>query len=102
MGEFYERLPSYIEKRKDKESLKWLWSGSSFEFFPNLNLDWQQLSKIYENSKKPIGDLGSSFSTLSVEGELRGINILPIDIMYESNRSRYQGKLEKRFQHGDL
>lgn len=42
--------------------------------------------------------MGSSFSTLSVEGELRGINILPIDIMYESNKSRYQEILEKRFQ----
>jgi hypothetical protein len=51
MSEFYEKLPNYIEKREDKESLKWLWSGSSFEFFPNLNLDWQQLSKIYEKSK---------------------------------------------------
>lgn len=102
MSEFYEKLPNYIEKREDKESLKWLWSGSSFEFFPNLNLDWQQLSKIYENSKKPIGDLGSSFSTLSTEGELRGINILPIDIMHEANKSRYRGILEKRFQYADL
>lgn len=100
MSEFHEKLPNYIEKREDKESLKWSWSGSSYEFFPNLNLDWQQLSEIYESSKKPIGDLGSSFSTLSVEGELRGINILPIDIMHGYNRSRYRGILERRFQQG--
>ena len=43
MGEFYEKLPNNIEKREDKESLKWFWSGSSFEFFPNLIAKEQQL-----------------------------------------------------------
>lgn len=104
MSEFYEEpLPDYIEKREEKENLKWFGRGTSFEIFPHLNLNWQQLNEIYmKSNKKPIGDLGSSFSTIPAEGELRGINILPIDIMHESNKSRYQGILEKDFQYGAL
>lgn len=102
MSEFYKKLPDYIEKRGDKEGLKWCGHDNSFEIFPHLNLDWEQLSKIYKKSGKPIGDLGSSFSTIPVEGELRGIDILPIDIMHEANKSRYQGIMEENFQYGVL
>lgn len=102
MGEFYEKLPNYIEKREEKENLKWFGHDTSFEIFPHLNLDWQQLSEIYKKSKKPIGDLGSSFSTIPVEGELRNINIIPIDIMHEANKSRYAAIVEKNFQYTPL
>lgn len=104
MGKFYEKpLPNYIEKREEKENLEWFGRGTSFEIFPHLNLTWQQLNEIYIDSyKKPIGDLGSSFSTIPVEGELRGIDILPIDIMHASNKGRYRGILEKDFQYGTL
>lgn len=99
MSKFYkeEFLPDYIKIREEKENLKWCGHDTSFEIFPHLNLDWQQLSKIYEESKKPIGDLGSSLSTIPVEGELRGIYILPIDIMHEANKSRYTTIAEKKF-----
>lgn len=98
MNEFYGQLPEDIDKREDKEHLEWFGHDNSFEIFPHLNLDWEKLNKIYTRTRKPIGDLGSSFSTLPAEGELRGINILPIDIMHKLNESRYQFLIEKSFQ----
>ncbi len=100
MSEFYEQMPGYLEKREDKESLKWVGKDDSFEMFPHLNLDWRQLKEAYNESKKPVGDFGSGFSTIPVEGELRGIDIIPIDITHEADRSRYEGIMQKNFQFG--
>jgi len=100
MSEFYEQMPNYVEKREDKESLKWVGKDHSFEMFPHLNLDWRQLKEVYDKSKKPIGDLGSSFSIIPVEGELRRIDIIPIDITHEADRSRYEAIMRKNFQFG--
>lgn len=100
MSETYKQpFPDYLEKRSDKEHLKWHGQESSLEFFPHLNLNWKQIKKIYSESNKPVGDLGASFSTLPVEGELRGIDILPIDIMHGYHRWRYQGEMEKEFEY---
>lgn len=100
MSEFYEQMPDYVEKREDKESLKWVGEDQSFEMFPHLNLDWRQLKEVYDTSKKPVGDLGSGFSTIPVEGELRGIDIIPVDITHEADRSRYEEIMQKNFQFG--
>lgn len=101
MNQFSERpLPEYIEKREDKESLRWVGFDSSLDIFPHLNLNWKQVEKIFRESKKPIGDLGSSFSPLPVEGELRGIDIISIDLMHEYNKDRYVSHLFKIFRRG--
>ncbi|MFH1253698.1 MAG: hypothetical protein V1664_05240 [Candidatus Uhrbacteria bacterium] len=40
--------------------------------------------KIFNETKKPIADLGASFSSLAVEGFLRGIDIIPVDRNYDN------------------
>ncbi|MEK7558113.1 MAG: hypothetical protein AAB530_02800 [Patescibacteria group bacterium] len=93
----YKNLPLYIERRLEKKELMHSGGRHSFEVFSKLNLNWQKLKEIYKKSQKPIGDLGASFSSLSVEGELQGINILPIDIMHESNKNRYEQSIKNLF-----
>ncbi|OGF02895.1 MAG: hypothetical protein A3J07_01455 [Candidatus Doudnabacteria bacterium RIFCSPLOWO2_02_FULL_49_13] len=101
MSQFSEKpLPEYIKKREEKESLRWAGFDSSLDIFPHLNLDWKQVEKTFRESKKPIGDLGSSFSSLPVEGELRGIDIVSVDLMHEYNRDRYEFHLGNTFSRG--
>lgn len=101
MSQFCEKPPpEYIKKREDKESLRWVGFDSSLGIFPNLNLDWQQVEKIFKETKKPIGDFGSSFSPLPVEGELRGINIVSVDLMHEYNKDRYEFHLGNHLRRG--
>ena len=66
------------------------------EIFPHLNLNWREVKQIYKKTGKPIGDLGASFSTLPVEGELQGVKIYPVDIMHMQGRDRYESILEMR------
>lgn len=101
MSQFCEKpLPEYINKREEKESLRWVGSDSSLDIFPHLNLDWKQIEKIIKKSQKPIGEFGSSFSPIPVEGELRGIDILSVDLMHEYNKDRYEFHLGNIFRRG--
>ncbi|MDD5032938.1 MAG: hypothetical protein PHC85_02400 [Candidatus Pacebacteria bacterium] len=46
--------------------------------------------------------MGASFSTIPAEGELRGIDVVPIDLMHEANQTRYSGVIKRKFQLGPL
>lgn len=99
MPKFFENpsFPSYLKKREDFESLRnYQGADNSMEIFPHLNLSWWQIKQLYAKTGKPIGDLGASFSTLPVEGELQGVKVYPVDIMHMQGRDRYEGILEAR------
>lgn len=103
MGQFSEKpLPEYIKKIEERESLRWVGFDSSIDILPHLNLDWKQIEKIYRESKKPIGDFGSSFSTLPVKAELRGIDLESVDLMHEYNKDRYEFHLGNAFRRGTV
>lgn len=65
--------------------LRMVWSGdnTSLHILPRLQLDWNELQRGYQRTGKPIGDLGCSFSTLSVEGFYEILNVFPL-IVYST------------------
>jgi hypothetical protein len=99
MTSFFEKpsFPPYLKRREDFERLRdYQGDDNSMEIFPHLNLNWWQIKKAFKESGKPIADLGASFSTLPVEGELQGVKIYPVDIMHMQGRKRYEHILSMR------
>ena len=99
MVNFFENpsFPQYLKKREDFESLRnYQGADRSPDIFPHLNLSWRQIKRLYKETGKPVGDLGASFSTLPVEGELQGVKVYPVDILHMQGRDRYEGILEMR------
>lgn len=99
MAKFFENpsFPDYLKKREDFERLRdYQGDDSSIEIFPHLDVTWWKVKEESKKSGKPVGDLGASFSTLPVEGELQGIKIYPVDIMHTHGRDSYETILESR------
>lgn len=95
---FFENpnFPEYLKNREDFERLQWQGDDSSLKIFPHLEISWRDLRRAQQKSGKPVGDLGASFSTLPVEGELQGVKAYPVDIMHMQARDTYETILELR------
>ena len=93
-----------IEKKRieDREGLKWRGFDNSTDILPHLNLSWQEIEETYGESDKPVGDLGASFSTLAVEGQLRDVEVIPIDMMHDVNKIVYGDYIYQSFNRWQL
>ncbi|MCO6430499.1 MAG: hypothetical protein J5J00_06530 [Deltaproteobacteria bacterium] len=90
MHDFEYRNLDAISRRPDGPSiLVWRGLSTSLDVLPRIGLSWSALEDIVKQSGKPALDLGADFSTLSAEGFVRGIEIVPLDIMLHANREIY-------------
>ena len=91
-----QTLPSAIIRRPDYQALEWKGEDSSCQVLPHCLLTWAKLRKAFEETGKPIGDLGASYSTLATEGVLQGVPIVPVDLMqpYRENQLAYASHVE--------
>lgn len=88
--------PDYILSRPDKNIFRWFGRSTSRNVFRTFNLDWDAVSAVVKTDKLPIGDLGASFSTFPIECDLRGIQVIPVDLHHEVDRPRYAPVVSKK------
>jgi hypothetical protein len=86
--------PEQIRARPDREALEYRGSNCSAELLPGLGLSWATLSALRSTCPNPIGDFGAAFSSFAVEGALRQIGIVPVDIHAPPVLDRYTEQME--------
>ena len=78
-----------LKVRPDYDGLLYWGRGHSIMQLPHLCYTWRHLEEAFEATRKPIGDLGACFSTLGLEGLLRGIDIVPVDVTLLARSKQY-------------
>ncbi len=86
--------PEQIRARPDREGLEYRGSECSAEVLPRLGLSWATLAALRSTCPNPIGDFGAAFSSFAVEGALRQIGIVPVDIHAPPALDRYAQQIE--------
>lgn len=76
-------------ERENFEGLQFTGNDSSSEIFPHLGLSWEHLLASHKDTGLPIADIGSGFSSFPAEAYLKGIPVIPIDVMYPHRVSSY-------------
>lgn len=79
-----------LRRRPDFPALSYWGMDHSLDVLAHVRLTWDDLNAAAEEFGKPIADLGASFSSLALEGRLRGVPVTALDISFDLNRRQYE------------
>lgn len=81
---------------RNTEGLLVFGHDNSTRVFPHFGITWNILQDVAFSTGKPVADCGSAYSTVAVEAHLRGIDVVPIDVMWPDYREDFCGVVQEQ------